>query len=80
MPFNTVLISGPAAGAAQIPIWPSSYVFLPPMSQLSELVHFLLWKLSVIFYIFHRHRVCLVDRVDLIGICTAGGKGLGLLP
>jgi len=34
--------------------------------QLSELVHFLLWALSVSFYIFHRHRVCLVDRVDLI--------------
>ena len=34
--------------------------------QLSELVHFLLWELSMTFYIFHRHRVCLVDRVDLI--------------
>ena len=34
--------------------------------QLSELVHFLLWECSVSFYIFHRHRVCLVDRVDLI--------------
>ena len=34
--------------------------------QLSELVHFLLWELSMTFYIFHRHRVCLIDRVDLI--------------
>ena len=34
--------------------------------QLSELVYFLLWELSVTFYIFHRHRVCLVDHVDLI--------------
>ena len=34
--------------------------------QLSELVCFLLWELSMSFYIFHRHRVCLVDRVDLI--------------
>ena len=34
--------------------------------QLSELVHFLLWEFSMTFYIFHRHRVCLVDRVDLI--------------
>ena len=29
---NTVLISGPAVGAAQILIWSYSYVFLPPMS------------------------------------------------
>ena len=35
-------------------------------SQLSELVHFLFWELSMSFYIFHRHRVCLVDGVDLI--------------
>ena len=34
--------------------------------QLSELVCFLLWELSISFYIFHSHRVCLVDRVDLI--------------
>ena len=34
--------------------------------QLSELVPFLLWELSMSFYIFHRHRVCLVDHVDLI--------------
>ena len=32
------------------------------------------------FYIFHRHRVCLVDCVDLICTFTAGGKVLGLLP
>ena len=39
--------------------------------QLSELVHFLLWELSMILYIFHRHRVCLVDRVDLIcSLCS----------
>jgi len=25
-----------------------------------------LWELSVAFYIFHRHRVCLIDHVDLI--------------
>ena len=34
--------------------------------QLSELVRFLLWELSMSFCIFHRHRVCLVNRVDLI--------------
>ena len=32
MPSNTVLISEPAAGAAQILIWFYSCVFLPPMS------------------------------------------------
>src|SRR5574337_569263 len=34
--------------------------------QLSELMCFLLWELSMSFYIFHRHRVGLVDHVDLI--------------
>ena len=34
--------------------------------ELSELVHFLLWELSLSFYTFHRHRVCLVYRVGLI--------------
>jgi len=32
MPSNTVLISGPAVGAAQILIWSCSCVLLPPMS------------------------------------------------
>ena len=32
MPSNTVLISGPPLGAAQILIWSYSSVFLPPMS------------------------------------------------
>ena len=32
MPSNTVLISGPVWGAAQILIWSYSSVFLPPIS------------------------------------------------
>ena len=32
MPSNTVLVSGPAVGAAQILIWSYSCVFLPPTS------------------------------------------------
>ena len=55
MPSNTVLVSGPAVGAAQILIWSYSCVFLPPMSTASELVRFLWWLLSMSFYIFHRH-------------------------
>ena len=31
-PSNTVLISGPAVGAAQIVIWSYSSLFLPPMA------------------------------------------------
>ena len=34
--------------------------------QLSELVCFLLRELSMSFYIFYTHEVCLVDHVDLI--------------
>ena len=66
MPSNTVLISGPAVGAAQILIWSYSCISCLQCPQLSELVRFLLWELSMAFYIVHRHRVCLVDHVDLI--------------
>ena len=65
-PFHTVLISGPAAWAAQILIWSHCVCSCLQCPQLSELVRFLLWELSVSFHIFHRHRVCIVDRVDLI--------------
>ena len=61
MPPNTVLISEPAVGAAQILIWSYSYVFLPPVSTaIRTSVFFCGWELSMTFYIFHRHRVCLV--------------------
>jgi len=63
---NTVLICGPVVGAAQILIWSYSCVFLSPMSTAIRTSAFLLWELSMSFYIFHRHRVCLVDHVDLI--------------
>ena len=45
--------------------------------QLSELVHFLLWELSVTFHIFHRHKVCLVDHVDLICHLYSWWEGFG---
>ena len=45
--------------------------------QLSELVCSLLWELSMTFYIFRRHRVCLVDRVDLICSLSSWWEGFG---
>ena len=57
MPSNTVLIPGPAVGAAHILIWSYSCVFLPPVSTPSELVRFLLWECSITFYMFCRHSV-----------------------
>ena len=45
--------------------------------QLSELVCFLLWELSMTFYIFHRHKVCLVDCVDLICSLYNWWEGFG---
>jgi len=50
-----------------------------PCPQLSELCVFF-WELSVSFYIFHRHRVCLVDSVDLICSLYSWWEGFGLLP
>ena len=52
---NTVLVSGPAVGAAQILIWSYSCVFLPPMSTAIRTRVFLLWEFSMAFYIFYRH-------------------------
>ena len=43
--------------------------------QLSELVCLLLWQLSVSFCIFHRHRVCLADRVDFICSLSSWWEG-----
>jgi len=45
--------------------------------QLSELVSFILWELSMTFYIFHRHRVCLVDHTDLIYSLYSRWEGFG---
>ena len=77
MPSNTVLVSGLAVAAAHILIWSYSCVFFLQCPQLSELVRFLLWGLSISFYIFHRHRVCLVDHVDLICSLYSWWEGFG---
>ena len=60
-----LLISGPAVGATQILIWSYSCVFLPPVSTALRTSAFSFVGFSMSFYIFHRHRVCLVDHVDL---------------
>ena len=41
-------------------------------------MNFLLWELSVSFYIFHRHGICLVDHVDLICSLYSWWEGLGV--
>ena len=52
MPSNTLLISGPAVGAAQILIWSYSCVFLPPMSTaIRTSAFFFMGILNVILYI-----------------------------
>ena len=45
--------------------------------QQSELVHFLLWELSMTFFIFHRQRVCLVGPADLIPSLYSWWEGFG---
>ena len=76
MPSNTVLISRSLVGAAQI-LNSTPLCSCLRCPQLSELVHFLLWELSMTFYIFHRHRVCLVDRADLIYSLYSCWEGFG---
>ena len=77
MPSNTVLISGLAVGAAQILILSYSSVFLLTISTAIRASAFLLWELSMSFYIFHRHKVCLVDNVDLICSLYSWSEGFG---
>ena len=76
MPSNTVLISRSLVGAAQI-LNSTPLCSCLRCPQLSELVQFLLWELSMTFYIFHRHRVCLVDRADLIYSLYSCWEGFG---
>ena len=77
MPSNTVLISGPALGAAWILIWSYSVCSCLQCPQVSQLVHFLLWELSMSFYTFHRQTVCLVNHVDLICSLYSWWEGFG---
>ena len=72
-----MLVSGPAVCAAQILIWSTPVCSCLQCPQLSELVHFLLWELSMSFSIFCRHRVCLVDCVDLICSLHSRWEGFG---
>jgi len=77
MPSNTVLISGPAVGLLRFWSAPTPVCSCLQCPQLSELVCFLLWALSMNFYIFHRHRVCLLDCVDLICSLYSWWEGFG---
>ena len=52
MPSDTVLISGPAVGAAQILIWSYSCVFLPPRSTAIRTSEFSLVRVfNILLYI-----------------------------
>ena len=79
----TLLVSGPAVGAAQTLIWSYSWVFLPPISRVFRtsgcifVFVFFLRALNVFLNIFHRHRVCLVDHVDLIHSLYSWWEGFG---
>ena len=72
-----MLISGSVVGAAQILIWSYSCVFLPPLSTAIRAIVFSLCMLSMAFYIFHRHRACLVDHVDLLCSLYNWWEGFG---
>ena len=72
MPSSTVLVSGPAVGAAQILVWSYSCVFLPPVSTAIRASAFsFMGILNVILYI------CLADHVDLICSLYSWWEGFG---
>ena len=64
---------------SSFPIW-IPFISCLQCSQLTKLVCFLLFELSLSFYIFHRHRVCLGDRVDLVSAYTSVGNVFDPLP
>ena len=66
MPSNALLSLDLLWGKLRFLFGPTPVCSCLQRTLLSELVCFLLWELSMTFYIFHRHRVCLVDCVDLI--------------
>ena len=75
MPSSTVLVSGPAVGAAQTLICSYSGVFLPPMSTAVRTSAFSFVGALSVFLIYSIDiRVWLVDHVDLMAACTTGGK------
>ena len=77
MPSNAVLVSGPTVGAAQILIGSCSCVFLPPMSAAIRASVFSFVGALQCPYLFHSHRVCLVDCVDLICSLYGWWEGFG---
>ena len=80
MSSNTVLISGPAVGTAQILIWPYSCVFLPPVSTAIRTIAFVCGCVCVssqCSFIYSIDRVCLVDHVDLICSLYSCWEGFG---
>ena len=74
---NTALVSGSDVGASQTLILSYSCVLLSPMSTAIRTSVFSLWELSMSSYIFHRHRVCLADHVDLIFSLYSFWEGFG---
>ena len=76
MPSNSVLISGPAVGAAQVLIWSYSCVFLPPMSTAIRASVFLCGS-SQWPFIYSIDTVCLVDHADLTCSWYSWWEGFG---
>ena len=78
MPSNTTLMSGPAVGAAQPLICSCPLYSCLQCSQVSEPVPFLCGRSQwVTCYMFHRHRVCLVDHEGLICSLHSWWEGFG---
>ena len=77
MPSNTVLVSGPAVGAAQTLIWSYSCVFLSLMSTaIRASVYSFVGALNVLLC-YSIDRVCLVDHVDLTCSLYSWWEGFG---
>ena len=80
MPSNTVLISGPAVGAAQIPVWSFSSVFLPPVCTAVRTSAFSsVAAPNGLSYAPWTQSAWLIVWIPSAA-CTAGGEVWGLLP
>ena len=77
MPSSMMLTSGASVGQLRFSSGPTPLCSCLQCPQPSELVLFLMWELSMSFYIFHGHGVYLVDRLDLISSLYSWWEGLG---
>ena len=77
MPSDTVLITDLLWGQLRFLSGPTPVCSSLQGPELTGLVRFILWELSMTFHTFHRHRGCLGDPVGLVCSLYSWWEGFG---